>query len=264
MLHDEELPRINEGAYTKEFPFVFIAAGLVFIIIFLYILNKDRKFRKYIGRSAVKVQYFFYQIKDQLLIPYGYNILLTVLISVGIALLFSSIINYYRANSSFDMILANFITNDNMKIWFSYNSNNNLIMIGIFFLLNILLTLLTIIFIYTFTFYSKGKFYLKNIYTIVVWASLPLILCLLMGTVILKLAENNPVFIKYSLIIFILLYLLYLVRLIKGVKVIYELRAFKAYLYGGFIIILIFGVIYYYFLFFTAAIDIAQLVLYLN
>ena len=260
LLHGEDLPRIQEGNFVKDFPFVFIAAGLITILIFIYFLNRDKKFRSNLLRCIYKPTYFFALVKDQMIITTGYNILLSFSISIGIALFFSSVFYFYRDNNSFDMILAKVFTNDTTKITFSEILNNKLYMCGLLTAVNLLLTFLTAVFLYFISFYTKGKSYFKNIYTVCVWSTLPMILFLFLGTILYKIAESNPVYIKISAWVFFILYILYLNRILIGVKTLFDIRTGKVYLYGFIIIFIIFAVLYFYFLMFSGAIETINLV----
>lgn len=260
ILHGEDLPRIQEGNFVKEFPYAFIFIGLLTILVFIYFLNRDKKFRSNILRCLYKPTYFFTLVKDQMIITTGYNILLSISISVGIALFISSVLYFYRDSNSFDMILAKIFTNDTTKITVSGILNNNLYLCGLLIAVNLLATFLTAIFLYFISFYTKGKSYFKNIYTVCVWSTLPMILFLFLGTVIYKIAETNPAFINVSVWTFFILYILYLNRILVGIKSLFDIRTGKVYLYGFIIIFIIFALIYSYFLFFTGAIETINLV----
>ncbi|MEO6694880.1 MAG: glycoside hydrolase family 2 TIM barrel-domain containing protein [Ignavibacteria bacterium] len=264
VLNNEDLPRIQEGNNVPEFPYIFLIAGITMIVILVYFINRDRKFRSGLIRCLYKPTYFFSLVKDQMIIPTGYNLLLSLSISVGLALFFASIFYFYRENNSFDMVLAKIFTNDNLKTTFSNIVNNKFYLITTLTALNLFLTFLTALLLYFISFYTKGRSYFKNIYTVCVWSTLPMIFFLFVGTVLYKIAETNPSFIKISLWIFFILYILYLNRIIMGTKSLFELRTGKVYLYGIIIIFVIFAIIYSYFSFFTGALETMDLVSYLT
>lgn len=264
IMYKEDLPRIQEGNSVKEFPYIFIFTGLIIIVIFVYFINRDKKFRSSVIRCLYKPTYFYTLVKDQMIITTGYNLLLSLSISIGIALFFSSLIYFYRDNNSFDMILAKIFTNDTTKISVSGIINNKLYLFSLITFINILLTFFTAVFLYIISFYTKGKSYFKNIYTVCVWSTLPMILFLFFGTVFYKLAESNPAFISFGIWTFMILYFLYLNRIFLGAKSLFDIRTGKVYLYGFIIIFVIFAIIYSYFLFFTGAIETIDLVLVLT
>lgn len=260
ILNNEDLPRLQEGNFVADFPYVFIVIGMITIIILIYFLNRDRKFRSGMLRCLYKPTYFYTLVKDQMIISTGYNLLLALSISIGLAIFFSSIIFFYRENNSFDMILAKIFTNDSAKLVFSEIVNNKFYLIGSLTVLNLLLMVFTAFFLYFISFYTKGKSFFKNIYTVCVWSTLPMLLFLFIGTIIYKLSENNPGYIKTSLWIFGIIYLLYLNRIILGTKSLFDIRTGKVYLYGLILIFFIFAIIYSYFFFFTGALETMDLI----
>lgn len=88
LLNKEDLPRIQEGNFIKDYPYIFIFIGMFAIVIFLYFINRDKKFRSGIIRCLYKPTYFYSLVKDQMIITTGYNLLLSFSISIGIALYF--------------------------------------------------------------------------------------------------------------------------------------------------------------------------------
>ncbi|MEP7146358.1 MAG: glycoside hydrolase family 2 TIM barrel-domain containing protein [bacterium] len=264
ILNNEDIPRIQEGNYTPDFPYAFIITGLVVIFLLIYFINRDKKFRSSLMRCLYKPSYFYSLVKDQMIISNGYNLILTLSISIGLALFFSSIIYYYNTNNSFDIILAKLFSNDSTKKTISNIVNNKFYLILSLTIMNFILTFLTAFILYFISFYTKGKSFFKNIYTVCIWSTLPMLIFLFIGTIIYKLAENNPVYIKLSLWLFIILYFLYLNRIIVGAKSLFDIRTGKVYLYGVIIIFFLFAIIYSYFLFFTGVIETMHLISHLT
>jgi len=260
MISNEDLPRIQEGNNVAEFPYVFIITGLTVIIILIYFVNKDRKFRSSLIRCMYKPTYFFSLVKDQMIISTGYNLLLAFSISIGLALYFASILFFFRENNSFDMILAKLFSNDSAKLSFSEIVNNKFYLISVLTLLNLLLTFFTAFFLYFISFYTKGKSFFKNIYTVCVWSTLPMLVFLFIGTILYKLTETNPSVIKISMWLFLILYVLYLNRIIMGTKSLFDIRTGKVYLYGIIISVSLFVILYAYLIFFTGALETINLV----
>lgn len=260
MLNNEDLPRIQEGNYVKELPFIFIVTGVTVILILIYFINRDKKFRSNLLRCLYKPTYFFSLVKDQMIVSTGYNILLAFCISIGLGLYFSSLIFYYADNNSFDMILAKIFTEDQTKILFSHIVNNKFYLITTLTVLHLILTFLTAFFLYFISFYTKGKSYFKIIYSICVWSTLPMLIFLFIGTILYKLTDTSPSYINITIWLFVILYFLYLNRIIIGTKTLFDIRTGKVYIYGTVIILLIFVIIYSYFYFFTGAIETIDLV----
>jgi len=260
LLNNEDLSRIQEGNFVTEFPYVFTIIGIMLMMTFAFFINKDRKFRSGLVRCLYKPTYFFTLVKDQMIISRGYNLLLALSISIGIGIFLSSVLYFFNDNNSFDMLLSKIFTNNESKIYFSEIVNNKFYLISALSFLNILLTFLISFFLYFISFYTKGKSYFKIIYTVCIWSTLPMLIFLIIGTVLYKLAESNPVYIKLSLWLFGILMIFSLNRIIIGAKTLFDIRTGRVYLYGIAIIIIFFTLIYSYFYFFTGAVETYDLI----
>ena len=158
------------------------------------------------------------------------------------------------------MMLAKIMPNDSFKIYFSELLRNKFYLITALTIVNLLLTFFTALFLYFISFYTKGKSFFKIIYSVCVWSTLPMLIFLFIGTILYKLAESNPAYIKISLWFFAILYILYLNRILIGTKSLFDIRTGKVYLYGIIIIFLFFALLYSYFFFFTGAVETWNLV----
>jgi len=251
----EETPKILEGSVKKETPQIFLITGLICIGILIIFLNQYKRFREYFFRCIFQPNAFFLQLREQMIVPVFINIMLTAMISIGMAIFFANIFYYYKEYTSFDVIVNNFLQNNTLKLYFIDLINEPWKFILAFTLINIFLNFLTCLVLYFISLYIKGRVYFKNIYIIAVWSSLPLLITLPLGTVLYKLTEYNISLFFYSLIVFLVAYILYIVRLIKAARTLFELRSFGSYVYGFAIFIILFVLIYFYFSFFTNAID---------
>ena len=249
----EDLPRIQEGNFVPDFPYVLIIMGIAVMIILLYFLNRDKKLRSSMLRCLYKPTYFYSLVKDQMIISTGYNLLIAFSISIGLSLFFSSILYFLKASNSLDMLLAKVFTNDSTKLIFSEIVNNKFYLISSLTLFQFLLITLTSFFLYFVSFYTKGKSFFKNIFTITVWSNLPMLIFLPIGTVLYKLSEGNSSYISITLWLFFILYVLYLNRILLGARSLFDIKTGKVYTYGLAIIAVVFAGLYFYIWFFTGA-----------
>ena len=251
ILLNEDLPRIQEGNFVPDFPYVFIILGIAVMIILLYFLNRDKKLRSSILRCIYKPTYFYSLVKDQMIISTGYNLLLALSISIGLSLFFSSILYFLKASNSLDMLLAKTFTNDSTKLLFSEIVNNKFYLISSVAIVHFFLMTLTSFFLYFVSFYTRGKSFFKNIFTISVWSTLPMLIFLPIGTVLYKLTEGNSSYISITLWLFFILYVLYLNRILLGARSLFDIKTGKVYIYGISFIILVYLGIYLYTWLFT-------------
>jgi beta-galactosidase len=255
LIVSEDTPKILEGNTKKSTPQIFLVVGLGFIVVLIILLNQYKRFREYFFRCIFQPETFFMQLREQMIVPMAINFLLTLMISVGLAIYFANILFYYKEYANFDIIVTNFLPGNDAKQIFIDLINEPWRFIVAFTVVNILLNLLTAIVLYIISLYIKGRVYFKNVYIIAVWSSLPLIIMLPIGTVLYKLNEYNISLFFYSLIVFLIAYIFYIVRLVKGTQILFEIRSFRSFIYGYGIFLILFALIYFYYFFFTNAID---------
>lgn len=255
MIASEDTPKILEGNTKKSTPQIFLVVGLGFIIVLIILLNQYKRFREYFFRCIFQPETFFMQLREQMIVPMVINFLLTVMISVGLAIFFANIFYYYKEYSDFDIIVTNFLPGNDSKQIFIDLINEPWKFILAFSVVNIILNFLTAVVLYFISLYIRGRVYFKNVYIVAVWSSLPLLITLPLGTVLYKLNEYNISLFFYSLIVFLIAYIFYIVRLVKGTQILFEIRSLRSYIYGYGIFIILYLLIYFYFSLFTNAID---------
>jgi beta-galactosidase len=255
LIVSEDTPKILEGSTKKSTPQIFLVVGLGFIVVLIILLNQYKRFREYFFKCIFQPETFFMQLREQMIVPMAINMLLTLMISVGLAIYFANILYYYKEYANFDIIVTNFLPGNDAKQMFIDLINEPWKFILAFTVVNVFLNLLTAIVLYIISLYIRGRVYFKNVYIVAVWSSLPLIIMLPIGTVLYKLNEFNISLFFYSLIVFLIAYIFYIVRLVKGTQILFEVRSFRSYIYGYGIFLIVFVLIYFYYSFFTNAID---------
>ncbi len=255
LIVSEDTPKILEGSTKKSTPQIFLVVGLGFIVVLIILLNQYKRFREYFFKCIFQPETFFMQLREQMIVPMAINMLLTLMISVGLAIYFANILYYYKEYANFDIIVTNFLPGNDAKQMFIDLINEPWKFILAFTIVNVFLNLLTAIVLYIISLYIRGRVYFKNVYIVAVWSSLPLIIMLPIGTVLYKLNEFNISLFFYSLIVFLIAYIFYIVRLVKGTQILFEVRSFRSYIYGYGIFLIVFVLIYFYYSFFTNAID---------
>lgn len=247
MFKNQESPKILEGQNKNEISNLFIIIGVIFNIIFIFLVTQVKKFRQSFLKCLYAPKNFFLFASEQLIIPNLLNFTVSILISTGIGLFWSSVIYYYKELELFDLFLSNIFSSDSTKIFFSFLSSNPQYSIPFITMLNIILTLLTSTILYVISLFTRNYVNYKNIFTISVWSSLPFIIFLPIGTIILKLGYLNTDYIYFSILLFFGIHLIYLYRLITGGRILLQFSFTKALIYAFSIIIFIYGSIFSYY-----------------
>ena len=261
VLNDQEISKISEGTPGDNESYIFVLSGIIGLVIFIIISSNVKKFKDNLWKCIIRPNYFFQYANEQMLISVYQNIVLSIFISFGFALYLSALFYFYRDNNFFDMFIANTFHSDYLKIIISDYINEPYKSITLLSIIFFVIQFLSAFVLYFISLFRRGASHIKNIYTISVWTSLPLLVCLPMGIVTFKLASLNTDYITFSFIIFALAYLMHLLRLLSGSRILFELTRFKAYAYGTLIILFLYGGILSYFYFFRSTISILDLIL---
>jgi hypothetical protein len=261
LLNSQEQPKILEGNNPGDSSYIFIVIGIIVNIIFLFLFTNLKRLKDGIWRSLYRPTNFFQFASEERIIPITLNIILSLLISIGISLFVSGIFYLYRDNVYFDMILSNIFYSERLKIWFSDIVSSPVNAVISFTLINFILQFWVTLLIYTISVFLRGRVFFKNLYTVSVWAAMPMIIFLPLGTVIYKLGMFNPEYVYLSLILFVIMHVVYVIRLVKGVNVIFDTSTLKTYLYAAVVILIIYGGLFTYLYFFRttfATIDLVR------
>ncbi|MCB0721803.1 MAG: hypothetical protein KDC42_05825 [Ignavibacteriae bacterium] len=249
LINSQDTPKILEGNPGEDDSQFFLITGVILCLVLVFLLFNVRKFKEYSVKSLLRPTNFFQFASEQMIIPVSLNFILSILISLGVALYLSAVFYFYRESISFDMLTANIFSSDTLKILFSDMSNQPLYSILILGGIGFILQLLVSFIIFAFSYFVSGRAYYKNIYMVTVWSALQMAVFLPIGTFIYKLAIEDTEFVYLSGILFLILIVFYIIRLIKGARTAYNLTFIKAYGYGILLVILTFGSLYSYFYF---------------
>ena len=260
VINNQDIPKILEGNAPDDSSYEFIIVGVIFTLALVFLISNVRKFKDYLWKCLVRPTNFFQFVSEQMLISVSLNIILSLMLSVGLALFFEGIFYYYRESNLFDMILASIFASDGIKLFFSEITNEPLYGILVFTILIFVIQIFISFLMYIFSFFTSGRNYYRNIYTVAVWSAVQMVIFLPIGTVIYKLGQENTEFIFLTVMLFSLLVVLYIIRLIKGARIIYNMSSFKAYLYGFVFSVIIFGGLYSYYYFVRNSFSIISLV----
>lgn len=259
-LNSQEQQKILEGNNPGDKSFIFIVIGIIVNIIFLFLFTNLKRLKDGLWRSLYRPTNFFQFASEERIIPIMLNIILSLLISAGISLYVSGIFYLYKDNMYFDMILSNIFYSDSLKILFSDIVTNPVNAVLTFTLVNFVLQFLVTLLIYVISIFLRGRVFFKNLYTVSVWAAMPMIIFLPLGTVIYKLGMFNSEYVYLSLVLFVIMHVIYVIRLVKGVNVVFDISTFKTYLYAIVAIVIIYGGLFAYLYFFKTTFSTIDLV----
>ncbi len=256
----EENPILQEGENHTILPQIFMITGIIFILILFVLFSQNRVFRVLVMRSIFQPDLFYQNAKEQSPITTILSLFLVFVISIGMAVFLGNIFYFYREINNFDLLVSGFAKHDT-KVLFSSLLNNPVYFLLVFAGASIAVNFWTCLLIYMITIRSRRRVFFRHIYTISVWSAAPLLVCLPVGTVFLKMMPYFNGFIYVSIFLVVFAFVLFLLRLIIGARIFFESSFTRAYLFGSLFTILIFGSIYLYFKLFTSGFEIMSLIL---
>lgn len=261
IINNQEIQKISEGTKSEDETYIIIISGIIVLILLIFLTRNIKRFRENIIKCIIRPSMFFQFVKEQMLIYVYHNALLSLIISASLSLLTSSIIFFYRDNQFFDAVLANVLNYDISKQIFSEVSNRPLFSIFIFTFIFFVNQLLLTALIYFFSLFARGKIHLKNIYTISVWSSIPLLIALPLGIMLPKLLTVNYAYLDIVFYVMLILFFLCLIRLITGIRIIFDTGIIKTYFWGIIIILIFLSPFFIYFYFYKSTFNLIGLIL---
>lgn len=252
VLNMQSLQRLTEGSNRSFFSdksFILIILGLLLVLLFSFFYTKLPRFKEGISRSfsmIMKSGNFYVFGKEQNLFTLFNTLLMLAFSASGIALFVSGLFYFFRENFYWDIFTSNLFISDSMKIRVDAYASNPLASFIFIFILTALHILFVTLMITVVSLLVKQRIKYFRIFTVAVWALYPFMLFLPVGAIIYKLAALNSSYVTISIVIFILFWVLYFLRIIGGFKYLFEYNLFKAFIYGGIILVLILGSTFIY------------------
>ncbi len=244
-LHGTERVSIPIGTKNEESPIIFIIAGLVLALIIVVLVNSGRKFREDASRALLRPYNFFADVRDQRIMSSYHSTVLAFVLSVVMALLFSSLLFYLKDNIAFEKLLlaTGSVRLTGIISYLAWNPLYALIWLTVLFIVLVILSIIVIKFA---SFFVRNRVYVSSIYFTLVWALIPLVLLIPLGIILYR-ALNADIANTYIYIGLFLFALWVFYRLMKGIYVIFDINAGSVYFYSIIIVlVLITAFILYY------------------
>lgn len=247
LFNNEKEPLMAAGNYTEITPVVYISVGLFVFVIIGILLNRYRRFREYFKRSITRPYNFFSDIRDRRILPSFQTLVLSICISITLAIFFSALLYYYRRSDLANAWLNLLLPSNSLKllayklIWLP---ELMLVMLSIFFML--LLTIISLI-IRIVCYFLRLRVYMQDAFLLVIWSSIPLLFVLPFGIVLMKILSLSSVMTSIMLLFMCTVLVWSLGRVMKSTAIVMDKPRGMVYLSGlGFLFIIIGSPIAYY------------------
>jgi hypothetical protein len=219
------------GKHRTAFPVVHVVAGFIVIFAIAYQYHYNRRFNESFKRSLLRSYNFFADLRDVRTVSVFHTLLMTLMISLTLGVVLSSLLYHFRKDALADYVITQFVVWDTVKEYMiraTWNPLEGILALTGFFLsISVLLSVIVRIG----SLFIRSKIYWLHAYTVIVWASVPLVFLSPLGMSLFKVLQT-PFYVlpAFALLGFFLLWTT--ARTLKGVSVIFDLNAAKTYIAG--------------------------------
>lgn len=246
-LNSQSKVSVPIGSNDEDAPLFFIITALIISVIIALLINSKRKFREDATRALLRPYNFYADIRDQrILSGFHSNILMFLLAGVN-ALLVTILLYFLKTNILFDKIVIAFGDYDFSSIVgvLAWHPQEAFIYT---YVGTICLFIIMSFFVHLSSFFVKTKVLYSSVYSVAIWAFLPLALLLPIEAVLYKVLLTQTY--NYYIYIILLLFLVWNIqRFLKGIYVIFDVRPLFIYSWAFLILVtfvLGFGIYFQY------------------
>jgi len=223
----DDASTVSEAQSAKSYLYVIL--GLCNLFLFLYSYRRFTEFRHNIGYSMKKTHGFFVNLQERIIIPYGQSLLLILVISINGAIMWSSIIYYFRNNLILDYLLSVFLSHPKSKLTVSRIIWNQ----PLFLITGVIFTFIVFygsaLLVKLLSLFGEPRVTFRQSLAVSAWSAVPLVFLLPFGIIFYNLLLTLK---SYWIILVVLLYFhvwIYL-RWINGTRVLTERPYFRIFL----------------------------------
>lgn len=231
LINDEKLPLLQARDNVFSTPMVFIIGGLLLALAIAFTANQSRRFREYVIRAMLRPYNFYSDIRDQRILSIGQTLLLAFVLASSMALVLSSFFYYIRVDPKVEYLLHLLLPSDTsfeVLRYVSWHPEFGIIAwtIGVLFAFLIVAFLLRIG-----AMFVRGRIYVRDTFTIVVWSSLPLVILLPIGIVLYQALSTNQLSVVVPLLMIALVFWS-IIRTLRATSVVFDVRSTVVYAIG--------------------------------
>lgn len=245
LYHDQRISALPIGTYVPAVPYIYVAIGVVLLLLAGWLINGNRRFRESCRRAIMNSYNFFADIRDQFSLPLFHTTITALIISITFSVIFSSLLHHFRTSFVFDYALSHLFS-DGFKNIIIEMSWNPMISIGYFSLLILFWFLVLTALIKIFSLMARVKIRWFHSYSIAVWTALPWAFFIPVGMILYRLLESE-VYVPWVLGFVVLTSMWVYIRTLKGISVIYHVYTPKMYMIGFAVVMVTIGGLYTYF-----------------
>jgi len=224
----EKFAALPMGTHATESPMVYVLVGFLVLVGMAYFYNANRRFRESLLRSIFSSYNFFSDVRDQHVVSTVHSTLLGLAISIGAALVASSLAYHFRDDVFFDELLSLLLVNDGVKEVVSRLIRDPLQFMAAFTGFVFVNCLVMTLAVYLLRFLLKTRVYLFHAYSITMWSTPPMLLFIPLGMILYRVLESS-IYVIPAVVLAAAVQLWVSLRLLRGISIIYDAHPLKVY-----------------------------------
>lgn len=240
LINDEKLPLLQARDSAFSTPIVFVIAGLLLALAIAFTANQSRRFREYAIRAVLRPYNFYADIRDQRILSLSQTGILGIVIAASVGLVLSSFFFYIRIDPTVEYLLHVLLPGDNAYEILRYMSWNPSVGIFTWMLVILISIVLLSLLLRVGAMFVRGRIYMRDTFTIVVWSSLPLLVLLPIGIGLYQSLSTNQLSLVVP-IIMIALAIWSIIRVLRATAIVFDVRSTIVYGIGIGVFIMLFS-----------------------
>ncbi|MCX7983821.1 MAG: hypothetical protein N3A63_02830 [Bacteroidetes bacterium] len=234
------------GKYRSAYPFLYIGIGFILIFFWGYLFTYNHHFSEAVRRSLFRSFNFFEDIRERRGAHIFYTVLMGVFNAAAMALIFSSLLYYFRTNGVFDYMISVIFPDQlvkNLVIYIAWNEGKGLLLLLAILVCVLLCTLI----VWKIIAVSMGKqFNWYYTFASIVWGTTPIASLIPISMVLFKVLQNPLYAIPIGFFMWLIL-LWCVLRVFRAISITYEVPYPTVIGAGMIIFCCILGVLYLYY-----------------
>lgn len=234
------------GKHRTAFPVVHVVAGFIVIFAIAYQYHYNRRFNESFKRSLLRSYNFFADLRDVRTVSVFHTLLMTLMISLTLGVVLSGVLYHFRRDVFADYVITQIIVWDSVKEYIiraTWNPLEGILALtGFFLAISVLLSFI----VRLSSFFIRSKIYWLHAYTVIVWASVPLVFLSPLGMSLFKILQT-PFYVIPAFAVLTFFFLWTIARTLKGISVIFDMNAARTYIGGTLLLVAGLAVVVFYY-----------------
>lgn len=247
LYNNEETPIINPGNIETSFPFSYILLGILISLIVGTMLYRSRRFREYFFRSFFHSYNFFADIRDRRIISNIQTFFLLISLSLIVGGYISSFFDYFKNFEWFRYLMLILLPNIFLREWmFKIVWSAELSTFAFSILFCIMLVVIMLLLRFS-AIILQRKVYFDDLFKMVVWACLPIILLLPLTVFISRIFIISDYFSYFFNFLFLFVLIWVFLRIIRSIWIVFDFPKRRVYFATFIFVFIVFIIVLTYF-----------------